>query len=164
MESTRARAIEWEDPLAAAAAALQMDGLDAVRAIASGDLPLPPIAQLIGFELIGAEPGWVAASVDPGEYHYNGTGCAQGTLVTALLDFAMDLAVQSTLPAGQLATRLEMTVNFVRPITVATGRVIGEAGVLHRDDTVAMVQGRVEDCRRRLLAHATATALIRSGG
>jgi uncharacterized protein (TIGR00369 family) len=161
MNSTRTRAIEWQDPLAAAAAALQMDGLDAVRAIASGDLPLPPIAELMGFELIGAEPGWVAASVDPREFHYNGTGCAQGSLVAALLDCVLNLAVQTTLHAGHLATRLEMTVNFVRPITVATGRLIGEGGVVHRDETVVTTQGRIEDSRSRLVAHATATALIR---
>ena len=72
----------------------------------------------------------------------------------------MGCAVHSTLPAGAGYTTLEIKVNFVRPITVTTGRIRAEAKLIHRGGRTATAEGRVVDEAGKLYAHATTTCLI----
>ena len=51
MDSERVRTFSWSDPLATARAASGLPGIDAIRAIATGELPPPPIAMLLDFEI-----------------------------------------------------------------------------------------------------------------
>ena len=138
-----------------------MSGLEAIRAIAAGELPAPPIALLLGFGPEIVEEGRVTFGALPGEQHYNPIGVVHGGLAATLLDSAMGCAVQTTLAQGQAYTTLELKVNFVRAITRDTGRVLAEASVIHRGGRVATAEGRViaEDSGK-LLAHATTTCLV----
>jgi uncharacterized protein (TIGR00369 family) len=157
----RSRTITWEDPVEAAARAAGMSGLDALRAIGDGELPPPPIAALMGFEPVEVEEGRAVFAVTPEEFHYNPIGVVHGGLAMTLLDSAMGCAVQTTLPAGQAYTTLEVKVNFDRPITRDTGRVLCEAKVVHRGRTVATAEGRVyTEESGKLLAHGTTTCLV----
>ena len=46
----RQRMVTWEDPTAGVEAAAKMSGLEYLRAIARGELPTAPMADLIGFD------------------------------------------------------------------------------------------------------------------
>jgi uncharacterized protein (TIGR00369 family) len=158
---TRSRTISWEDPVRAAADAAGMSGLEALEAIRDGRLPPPPIAALMGFEPVEAEERRAVFAVTPAEFHYNPIGVVHGALAVSLLDSAMGCAVQTTLPAGEAYTTLEVKVNFARPMTRDTGRVLCEAQVVHRGRTVATAEGRVfAEETGKLLAHGTTTCLI----
>jgi uncharacterized protein (TIGR00369 family) len=158
---TRSRTITWEDPLESLDSAAGMSGLEYLRAIGEGRVPKPPIAELMGFEGIEVEEGRAVFAVKPAEYHYNPIGVVHGGLAATLLDSAMGCAVQSTLPAGTAYTTLEVKVNYVRPMTRETGRVLAEATVVHRGARTAIAEGRiVSEADGKLLAHATTTCLI----
>jgi uncharacterized protein (TIGR00369 family) len=89
------------------------------------------------------------------------TGTVHGGLAATLLDSAMGCAVHSTLPDGSGYTTLELKVNYTRPITVATGRILCEGTVVHRGGRVATAEGRLWAERSgKLLAHGTTTCLI----
>jgi acyl-coenzyme A thioesterase PaaI-like protein len=60
------------DPVDAARNLAQLDGLSALRAMIAGELPPPPIATLLGFELVEVEPGRAIFAVEPGEQHSRG--------------------------------------------------------------------------------------------
>jgi uncharacterized protein (TIGR00369 family) len=149
-----------------------MTGLELLRAIAAGDAPGAPIAELIGFEPIEAEEGRVVFACVPERRHLGGQRpptadrptpqmVVHGGLAATLLDSAMGCAVHSTLPAGAGYTTLELKVNFTRPITSATGRVLCEGRIVHRGGRVATADGRVVAARDgKLLAHGTTTCLI----
>ena len=140
-----------------------MTGLEVLRAIAAGELPAAPFADLVGLEPVSAEEGRVAFAAVPEQRHENALGTAHGGLAATLLDSAMGCAVHSTLPAGVGYTTLELKVNFTRPITSETGRVICEGTVVHRGGRVATAEGRVvAEATGKLLAHATTTCLILS--
>ena len=101
----------------------------------------------------------------PDEYHYNPIGAVHGGLAATLLDSAMGCAVQTTLPAGTGYTTLELKVNYVRAITLETGRIVCEASVVHRGGTVATAEGRIVAERTgKLLAHGTTTCLVFDSG
>jgi hypothetical protein len=58
------------DPVEAARELAQLDGLSALRAIAAGELPPPPIGVLLGFEIV--EEGRVVFAVEPSDSHSRG--------------------------------------------------------------------------------------------
>jgi uncharacterized protein (TIGR00369 family) len=153
--------ISWEDPLANAARAAGMSGLEAMQAIASGDIPPPPIALLMGFGLVGVEEGRATFCADPSERHYNPIGIVHGGLAATLLDSVMGCSVHTTLAPGEAYTSLEIKVNFVRAITRDTGRVVAEGTVIHRGARIATAEGRiVAEESGKLLAHGTTTCLV----
>ena len=140
--------------------AVELSGLDTIRAIFAGELPPPPIAELMGFRGVEAEPGRAVFEILPGEQHYNPIGSVHGGVALTLLDSAMGCAVHTLLEAGVGYTTLEVKANFVRPITADTGLIRCEGLVLHRGSRVATAEGRVTDAAGRLLAHGTITCLI----
>jgi uncharacterized protein (TIGR00369 family) len=153
--------ISWEDPVATAASAARLSGLDALRAIMAGELPPPPIALLMGMQPVDVSEGRAVFAAEPGERHYNPIGLVHGGLAATLLDSTMGCAVQTTLPAGVGYTTLELKVNFTRPITRDTGRVLCRAEIVHRGGRVATAEGRVvAEATGKLLAHGTTTCLI----
>jgi uncharacterized protein (TIGR00369 family) len=159
--ATRSRTITWEDPVAAAERRLDVSGLDHLNAIREGLLPPPPIAALMGFDLIEAAEGRAVFAVTPEEFHYNPIGVVHGGLAATLIDSATGCAVQSTLEPGVAYTTLEVKVNFARAITRDTGRVVCEGTVIHRGRRIATAEARlVAEASGRLHAHGTATCLL----
>jgi hypothetical protein len=68
----RAGAAIDHDPVASAIEVAALDGLSALRAMIAGELPPPPIAHLLGFELIEVEDGRAVFAAAPGERHSRG--------------------------------------------------------------------------------------------
>ena len=159
-QKERTLTVSWEDPRPLAAAARGLSGLEFLQKIAAGELPPPPIAALLNFELEELSEGRAVFAVEPQEYHYNPIGVVHGGLAATLLDSAMGCAVQSKLPAGSGYTTLEIKVNFVRAMTSETGRVRCEAKLIHLGGRTATAEGRIEDQTGKLYAHGTTTCLI----
>jgi uncharacterized protein (TIGR00369 family) len=156
----RTRTFSWDDPLISARAAPMLGGLEYLQAMQRGELPAPPIMLLLNIGFQEAEVGRVVFSVEPAEYHYNPIGMVHGGLASTLCDSAMGCAIQSTLPAGVGYTTLELKINFVRPLTVATGLVLCEGKVINVGSRVGTAEARVTDRAGKLYAHATTTCLI----
>jgi uncharacterized protein (TIGR00369 family) len=158
--SERSITVRWEDPRKLGEAGHGLSGLEFLQKIVAGELPRPPIAALMNFELVELSEGYAVFAVEPKEYHYNPIGVVHGGLAATLLDSAMGCAVHSTLPAGAGYTTLEIKVNFVRPMRADTGRVRAEAKLIHLGGRTATAEGRVIDEAGKLYAHATTTCLI----
>jgi uncharacterized protein (TIGR00369 family) len=141
--------------------AVGMSGLEFIRAMFSGRLPAPPITATMGFTGGEAEEGKVTFIGEAGEHLYNPIGVVHGGFAMTLLDSAMGCAVHTTLAAGEAYTTLETKVNFVRPITLETGRVRCEGVVVYRGGKIATAEGRVvAEESGKLLAHGTTTCLV----
>ena len=160
----RSRTTSWADPLATAAAGRKLDGLGFLRAVMKGDIPPPPIASTIGMSLVDVGEGLAVFTMDSGEHQYNPIGMVHGGVVSTLLDSAMGCAVQSLLPQGKAFTTLELKVNFVRPVGLASGTLRCEGRVLHNGSRVATAEGKVLDSAGKLCAHATTTCMIMDVG
>jgi uncharacterized protein (TIGR00369 family) len=161
----RSRTYSWQDPLAWQPVAGIMDGRQALEAMVSGELPEPPIARTLGFERFEVGDGWVAVTLQAQEFHYNPIGVVHGGVIATLLDTATGCAVHSTLTAGEAYTSLDITVKFVRPMTLESGLVRCEGRVMHRGGRTAVAEATLVDERGKLLAHATSTLILfRPGG
>jgi uncharacterized protein (TIGR00369 family) len=137
-----------------------MSGLEFVRGLASGALPLNTMAQTLGYDVVDADKGCVVIALDPTGAHLNPWGTVHGGLTATLLDSCMGLAVQSMLEKGFGSTTLEFKISLVRAITLETGRIRAEGKVLNCGKRVGTAEGRVTDAAGRLLAHGTTTCLI----
>ena len=137
-----------------------MSGLEFVKGLASGVLPLNTIAQTLGYDVTEAEDGRVVITVDPTDAHLNPWGTVHGGLAATILDSCMGLAIQSTLDKGIGSTTLEFKISLVRAITPETGQIRAEGKVLNCGRRVGTAEGRITDTKGRLLAHGTTTCLI----
>jgi len=137
------------------------DGIDFLRAIKDGELPPPPIADLLGLEIIDVAKGEVTFAMTPAEKHYNPIGSVHGGVVATLLDTVMGCALHTLLPRGSWYTTLDINVRYHRGITLGTGPVTAIGGVLHNGRRTATAEGRIiEPTSGRLLATATSTLLV----
>lgn len=160
-DTERVRTFTWADPLATAAAAASLPGLEAIRKIAAGELPPPPIASLLDFEIDTVEEGRVVFAFTPAEWMYNPIGSVHGGVAATLLDSSLGCAIHTTLPAGVAYTTSDLQVRYVRPLSAGAGRVLADSRVVHRGRRLATAEGRMfaED-GGKLYAHATTSCLI----
>jgi uncharacterized protein (TIGR00369 family) len=156
----RIRTITWEDPRVSARDAASIGGLDYLRAIKDGKVKPPPVAALIGYQLLEIDVGRVVFELEPAEYHYNPFATMHGGIMSTVLDSAMTSAILTTLPAGVGCSTLEIKVNFVRPITDRTGLVRCEGKIIHGGNRIAIAEGRITDSRDKLCAFAVSTCMV----
>jgi uncharacterized protein (TIGR00369 family) len=156
----RRREYGWSDPKRTAEVANGMDGLEFVRAMAAGEISAPPILRTLGFELTEVEPGRVVFELRPQEWHYNPIGSMHGGVFATILDSATGCAAHSLLPAGVRYTSLDLSVKFLRGVTVETGVLRCEGTVQHLGHRTGLATAELRGADGRLYAHATSSLLI----
>lgn len=160
VETQRVRTYSWDDPSVSVAAMAHRSGLEILRAMGTGEIPPPPVMHTLGMSGVEVEDGTIVFRLQPQEFHYNPLGTMHGGVLATLMDSATGCAVHTTLPAGMAYTSLDLTVKFLRPVTVRSGLLRCEGTVLSRGSRIALAQAQVFDGADRLVAHATSSCLI----
>lgn len=131
--------------------------LDLSESIIRGDTPPPPIARLIGFDIISVNPGEAVVEFQATEAHANPMGTLHGGVLCDIADAAMGIAYSSNLEEGESFTTLELKINFLKPVwksrLLATGRVVKQGR------TVGLVECDITDEKGSLVARATSTCM-----
>jgi uncharacterized protein (TIGR00369 family) len=135
-------------------------GLEILRAMGTGEIPPPPVMHTLGMSGVEVEDGTIVFRLQPQEFHYNPLGTMHGGVLATLMDSATGCAVHTTLPAGMAYTSLDLTVKYLRPVTVRSGLLRCEGTVLSRGSRIALAQAQVFDAADKLVAHATSSCLI----
>lgn len=141
----------------------EMSGLEFVRGLVSGALPLNPMARTLGYDVVEAEAGRVVITALPSADHMNPSGTIHGGLAATLLDSCMGLAVRTLLPRGVGSTTLEFKMSFLRPITLESGLLRAEGKALMVGHRTGFAEGRLTGGDGRLLVHGTTTCLALPG-
>lgn len=137
-----------------------MSGLEVLMAMRDGLLPPAPIAETLGMVGFDGEHGSIRVELDPELRHYNPLGTVHGGVISTLLDTAAGCSVHSTLAAGEGYTSLDLTVKFLRPATVESGRLTAIGKVIQRGRRTALAEAQLLDARGKLVAHATSSCMI----
>lgn len=156
----RTRTFTWSDPAVTVAAARSMSGAELMGALVRGELPRPPVCDLVDFGLTRAGEGEVEFAFEPREFHYNPIGSVHGGIIATLLDSALGCCVHTTLPAGAGYTTLEIKVNYVKAVTAATGPMRCAARVIHRGRRVATAEAWLRAADGALYAHGSTTCML----
>lgn len=156
----RIREITWKDPMIGANIMKGLSGMEYMRGMLSGEIPPPPILQLIGARMVEVNSGHAVFEFKPDECHYNPIGSVHGGIASTVQDSAMGCALHSTLPVGTGYTMLELKVNFIRGISKETGLMRCEGTVIHAGNRIATAKAEVTDQNGKLYCHATSTCMI----
>src|ERR1700677_3480833 len=131
--------------------------LELAEKMLRGEEPPPPIGRLLGFVLKVIEPGRAVFEMETDERHHNPLGTLHGGVYCDLADAAMGYAYATTLGEGETFTRVELKINFFRP--VRKGRLTAEATVLRAGANLGYVECDGKDDEGRLMARAASTCM-----
>jgi uncharacterized protein (TIGR00369 family) len=138
----------------------RMDGLEALELMKRGETPQTNLSRWMNFTLEKVERGHVTFGMVPREELYNLIGSVHGGIITTLMDTALGSAVQSLLPAGQVATTMDLHTRFHRPLTAAIPQVFAEAHVVHHGRRTATSEAKLVDANGTVYATGTSTLMI----
>ncbi|MFQ6115471.1 MAG: PaaI family thioesterase, partial [bacterium] len=123
----------------------------------SGEIPQPPIAQLIGFTLTAVEHGKAMVEFEASERHANPMGTLHGGVFCDIADAAMGMAYASTLDEGESFTTLELKINYLKSVSKQKLKAVGK--VVKRGQSIGFVECDVIDDKQQLVARATSTCM-----
>jgi len=126
----------------------------------AGEIPPPPVVQLVGMRLIEAQEGAARVALQSGQQHYNPMGSVHGGILCDLADAAMGVAMASIVLGGETFSTVELHMNYFRPVQVAL--LTATAKVVHRGRSTGYIECEIHDERGRLVAKAASTCMIQS--
>ncbi len=135
-------------------------GLQFLHAVIAGELPQPPIFEVLHVGLAEAGDGFAVVEGETAADILNPVGSVHGGWALTLIDAACGCAAQTLLPADVGYITVETKTNFTRPILQDTGRVRAEATVIGRGRQIMSSEARVMAPDGRVLAHGTSTLLV----
>jgi uncharacterized protein (TIGR00369 family) len=135
--------------------------LDDLERLVRGELPVPPIARLIGFQVTSVRHGEAVVELEASDIHANPMGTLHGGVLCDIADAAMGIAYASTLDDGESFTTLELKINFLRPVWKEKLRAVGK--VVKRGRVVGMVECDVTSADGALVARSSSTCMVLRG-
>ena len=135
--------------------------LDQLRAAVRGELPRPPVAQLVGFTLTAVAEGRSTVVLEAGPQHANPMGTLHGGILCDVADAAMGIAYASTLAEDESFTTLELKINFLKPVWQT--RLTAEGRVVKRGRTIGLTECDITDENGSLVARASSTCMTLRG-
>ena len=139
---------------------MRSSGLELCQRMIAGELPPPPMSNLMNFRMHHAEEGRVVFKGRPLRQHYNPAGVVHGGWAGTIMDSALGCCVWTKVPVGMAYTTAEFKVHLVRAITDTTGDVFAEAKVVHMGRKLATSEATLKTSDGKLLAHGTETCAI----
>ena len=135
--------------------------LDMIERILRGEIPPPPIAHLIGFNLTEIRAGESVVEFEATEDHANPMGTLHGGVLCDIADAAMGLAYAAALDEDESFTTLELKINFLKPVWKGKLRAMGR--VVKQGRTVSLVECDITDDQGALVARACSTCMTLRG-
>ena len=136
--------------------------LEKLRAVVRGEMPLAPVAGVVGFTLTAVAEERATIEMEAGPQHANPLGTLHGGILCDIADAAMGLAYATMLAEGETFTTIELKINFLKPVW--TGKLRAEGRVIKRGRTVGLVESDVFDTKGSLVARASSTCMTLRGG
>jgi uncharacterized protein (TIGR00369 family) len=149
-----ARGAQWDS------AALQMSGLEIMRAQLERRLPEPPITVLTGLRVTDVSLGKTTFAMPASPWWQTGAGVFLAGTLAFVADAPLGCAIFTGAPAGVGLATSELSVSFLRPGTIRSQMLIGRGSIIHATRSLGLSEAYVEDGRGRLLAHATSRCVM----
>lgn len=138
-------------------------GLDVTRMLMSGELAPPPIHHLMGMRTVEAEEGSVTMQMPASGWLMSPAGMVYGGALALFADFALTVAVGTTVPPGTAHSPLDLKVNFLRPAFCDGRDLVARATVTHRGKSMAVSTTEILNADAKRVAVGTSSSLILPG-
>ncbi|WP_406813714.1 PaaI family thioesterase [Mycobacterium sp. M23085] len=156
----QSRLITWRDPITTQATVASMSGLAYWRAVSGGELPPPPIGELVQMRVTEVRKGHITFTCTPDGSMYNPLGTVHGGTLCTLLDTVTGCALHTTLAAGFGYTSVEIKVNYLKAVTVPSGPLTAVGTVIKAGARIGFTEAKATDASGALVATASSTLLI----
>jgi len=140
--------------------ALQMSGLEIMRAQLERRLPEPPITVLTGLRVSDVSLGKTTFAMPASPWWQTGAGVFLAGTLAFVADAPLGCAILTGAPAGVGLATSELSISFLRPGTIRSQVLIGRGSIIHATRSLGLSEAYVEDGRGRLLAHATSRCVL----
>jgi len=114
-----------------------------------------PFAQLLGLEIVAASHGCATLRMEIRSEVTQNYGLLHGGAMASLIDTATAFAIVSQLTSPERFTTVDLTVNYLRPIT--SGSATCEARVVRAGKSILTLSAKVHDDAGNLAAIAVST-------
>lgn len=135
--------------------------LDVLQQLVRGEIPGPPIAQLIGFRPTHIELGRSVMELDADQRHANPMGTLHGGVICDIADAAMGTALATTLEDDESFTTIDLNAKYFKPIWNA--RITATAVVVRRTRALGLIECEVTDESGSLIAKVYSTCMVLRG-
>ncbi len=137
----------------------ELPGAEIVRRQLDGELPPPPIHHLTGLGPREIGEGTATLVMPCTEWLASPSGRLQGGAIAMLADFAMLIAVETTVPAGLAFAGLDLKANFLRPVSPGDSELTARAEVVHAGRTIAITRATVANAEGKPVLLATGSSI-----
>ncbi len=158
------RTVTWTDPAAVLRRLADLSPDRMWSAFVGDELPRPPVAELIGFDLVEVGDGRAVMTFEAAQHTCSPMGIVAGGVTATVMDAAMWIAVQSHLRDGLFAATTGLTVNFTRPVPADDRPLRAEASAVHCGRTTAVAECAVRDNQGNVYAHGSSTLAVTKPG
>jgi uncharacterized protein (TIGR00369 family) len=135
--------------------------LEHLQALVRGEAEPPPIAKLVGFELVSVDLGHAVFELKAGPQHANPMGTLHGGVIGDLADAAIGVAMASTLEDDESFTSLDLMIKFLKPVWDARLRATGK--LVKRTRALGLLECEVTDDKGSLVARVYSTCMVLRG-
>src|SRR5439155_9387219 len=137
-----------------------LDGMERLLVASKGTMPAPPIHHLTGLRPVEGDVGTATYQMPASAWWQTSAGVFSPGVMAFLADAPLGAAVSTMLPAGKVLTTSDITMNFLRPASVESGRLVGRARSIQVGRTPGLAEVTVEDGQGRVLAHGTTRCFL----
>jgi uncharacterized protein (TIGR00369 family) len=136
--------------------------LDWMQAILRRDAEPPPIAKLVGLEIISVDLGRSVFDLQAEPRHANPMGTLHGGVLCDLSDLAIGAAMATSLEDDESFTSLDLSIKFLKPVW--KGRLRATAQLVKRTRSLGLLECDVTDDGGSLVARVYSTCMVLRGG
>lgn len=136
-----------------------LPGIERIRALSNGLLPLPPLFRLLGIRPAHVGLGAGTWTMPPSGWLNGGFG---GLEISAFVETVLVGVATTVLPAGVEVDPISLSINYFRPTRAQHGNLVARGRVVNTSSFFAFAEVMIEDPQGRQLAHAASQLAIRS--
>jgi class 3 adenylate cyclase len=135
-----------------------LPGIERIRALSQGLVPLPPISRLFGVRPAHVGSGSGTWTMQAGELLQTETGALE---ISALVESALTGVAMTTLPPSMDVEPTTLAVHIFRPTRPQPGNLLARARVVNASRFYAFSEVEIEDPHGRQVAHGASHLELR---
>ena len=123
-----------------------------------GEIPISPIAELLGFKITNYCDGCTTIEMDVTEKYWNALDTLHGGVYCDLADAAMGFSFFTTLEDDETYTTVDLRITFLR--AVKEGKLIASSKIVKRGRRLGYQECELVDGEGKLVAKASSTCIV----
>jgi uncharacterized protein (TIGR00369 family) len=136
-----------------------MIGIDYLRRVMAGELPLPAMAKTIPMHFTHVASGVVRVTTIADERHLNTVDGVHGGFAATVIDTVTGCAIHTHMEANDSYTTISLELKMLRPAPV-NETMYAEGRVINLSRRLGVAEGTLRNAEGKLIAQGSATCMI----